>query len=1772
MAGTRGDRVSPTVHEIRRRSADVADDRPERAGRPVESSLAAAVFARAASRPDATAIRQDEVRVSYAELCGAAAQLAGALIAAGAGPEDRVAVCARRTPELLVAVLGILSAGCAYVPLVPTDPPLRRAAILEDSGARFAVVDDVGREMLHDKDIHFMTAPSPIGHPAGPLSPGRAAHPDQAAYVLFTSGSTGPPKGVVVSHRSVLNYASDVARGRIEETSVVIGFAALGFDASVIDIYGSLLSGAALALLGDEDRLDPARIQDFLRRHRTTCGYLPPALLALLDPHALPELSTILVGGDTCPPEQVQRWSGPGRRLLNVYGPTETTVTVTAADLRGEWERPVPIGSATGGHRLYVLDEDLREVADGASGQLHIAGPGLARGYLGRPGATAAVYLPDPFGPDPGARMYATGDLVRRIGAELYFLGRIDRQVKISGQRVELGEIEAAVRTHPRIHNAAVTVIENDSGTTELVAFLTPEDAPDRDQLRSYLTDRLPAAMRPVRVLISTELPMLSGAKVDLAELRRRASVQAAEPGRSDPARSDPGRSDPARSDPARSDPARCDPARSDPARSDRGRSDPDRSDPDPAGAGADRITAAISAAWTAALGGSPERDSQDFFAAGGHSLAAMRLVSRLRATLGRDISVAEVFTARTPAGLRTVLAEAGAVPEEAPGTGNPAVIGPAQRRLWFLDRLTGGTAAYNIALAIRLRGALDVIALTAALAEVARRHEVLRWRLPAADGAPTVEVAAPGPVPLPVQHGSAGGNADTDKDIDDWLGSQASEHFDLAAGPLWRAALRQVDGAGRDHVLAITVHHAIFDGWSVRPLYATLSQAYSRSLVAPSGVGADPDDSTGSGYADYVAWVQRRHQRHGRRQRNWWTDRLRDVPAVLDLPRDRSRPAVQSFRGASVRAQLPPGLAERVAGAAQDLGATVQTVLLTAFGILVARQAGLSEVIVGIPAADRRHPDFDDVVGFFVDTIPIPLRLVDPAGFREHVAAAARTVADVLEHRDAPYEDIVDSLRLPRDLSRNPLVQVLFNAFDVDGDRPDLPGVDSEVLDPGLPGSLFDLTLYVEGSGPGLRLHTVYNPDLYDSARIVALLDSYVALLDRMLDDPSAPVGSISARPPRNTLPAVGDALPPSMPAPGLVEAISDMAAADPDRTAVSSTEAVQTFGELAASARALSEVLAERRAPTFDDDVRTGAVAILTGRALALPAQLLGVLASGQRWLVLDDDLPGGWSAELCAAAGVHTLVCARGATVPAQLADLPRIETPIPLSTNGSAARQWCPVPPAGRGYLMATSGTTGRPGIVDTPEQPLAAFLDWYAEEFGIGAPDVTALLAGLGHDPMLRDVFAALRVGGRVSIPGSELIRDPDRMVEWLTAQGVTIAHLTPQLVRLLSAAGAAVPGVRLLVLAGDQLLGSDVGLARRTFPNALLVNGYGSTETPQLQALQVLDRPDRPDVDTSRPVRIGRGRPGVQLQVLLPDGTPAAVGELGRILIRSRYLASGYRPVAGDPGDTLSRNGFAPNRGMSEDDRMFSTGDLGRYDTDGAVVVTGRHDDVVKVRGRRVSPDEVRTALADHPSVAEAEVVARGTGDDVSLVGYVVLTGTQSTEGARAHLEARLPDYARPAVLVALPAMPLTANGKLDRAALPPPRRAASTVAVASPPRTATERLIAGIWRDILGLASVGVRDNFFDIGGHSLGIIAVQARLAATLDREVKVVDLFRFPNIEGLAAHLDGAAQAPGLDRAARRLATRRARRSPGPAARSTATPPAPPASADHSTEDPR
>ncbi|MBV9775387.1 MAG: amino acid adenylation domain-containing protein, partial [Gemmatimonadetes bacterium] len=1120
-----------------------------------------------------------------------------------------------------------------------------------------------------------------------------------------------------------------------------------------------------------------------------------------------------------------------------------------------------------------------------------------------------------------------------------------------------------------------------------------------------------------------------------------------------------------------------------------------------------------------------------DFFALGGHSLLATRVISRVREELGVELPLRALFEAPTVAGLAgrvdtelALTAGTRRAPEirPVPRDGSPLPLSFAQQRLWFVEQLEPGNVAYSMPFPLRLRGALDVRALERTLTELVRRHESLRTTFAVADGEPAQVVAPPRPVALATVDLSALPAEERERAVLRLAAEEAMRPFDLARGPLLRTGLVRL--ADDDQVLLFTLHHVVSDGWSMGVLTREVGALYAAFARGESSPLPEPPIQ----YADFAAW-----------EREWlsgdnlaalvgyWAERLRGAPALLELPTDRPRPARRSYRGAQRQRMLPRELLSALHALARREGATLYMVVLAAFKLLLSRLAGQPDVVVGTPIAGRTRRETEGVIGLFVNTLALRTDLsgMERQGFRELLARVREGTLGAYAHQDVPFEKLLEELQVERSLAHTPLFQVMFNFLNLDEERRELPSVSMQPLAAsGDPDSKFDFTLYAQEQEGGLFLRVLYTVELFDAERMEGMLAQLHALLEQVAADPDLPLAAYSL----GGHPALPDpTLPLDATWDGPVHArFAARAALSPERIALRHPAGDEwTYAELDARANRLAHRLREQGAG------REQVVAVYADRGTALVWAMLGVLKAGAAFLVLDPAYPATRLARQLRAAGPRILLQAESAgPLPAEIeawlaeADAPRLV--LPAARTGFLDEHPAEAPavevgPNDLAYVVFTSGTTGEPkGILGT-HAPLAHFVGWQRDRFGLAESDRFSLLSGLAHDPLLRDVFTPLSLGATLCIPDARELGTPGYLAGWMAREGVTVAHLTPAMASLLASGDAALPALRHAFWGGDKVRAGDVAALRARAPGVESTVFYGATETPQAVAFFPVPRET---ADTREVLPVGHGIDGVQLLVLTPAGGLAGVGEVGEICVRTPYLARGYLH---DEAGTRERFVVSPFTGNPAD-RVYRTGDLGRYRPDGEVQILGRADGQVKVRGFRVEPAEIEAALRAHPQVRDAAVVPReDTPGEPRLVGYVVADGeAPDGESLRAWLRERLPEYMVPAAWVVLDALPLTPNGKLDRRALPAPEPAAEAAYVA--PRTPTEEVLAGIWGEVLRVERVGVTDDFFALGGHSLLATRLASRVREAFGVELPLRALFEAPTVAALAARVDGTARA--------------------------------------------
>nr|WP_239149042.1 non-ribosomal peptide synthase/polyketide synthase [Streptomyces sp. SID12501] len=1466
-----------------------------------------------------------------------------------------------------------------------------------------------------------------------PLSP---------AYVIYTSGSTGTPKGVVVAHEGIVNrllwMQGEYGLGADDR---VLQKTPSSFDVSVWEFFWPLVTGAALVVARPEGHKDPAYLAELIRQQAvTTVHFVPSMLRAFLDEPAAASctgLRRVLCSGEALPDELAQRFRAVlSAELHNLYGPTEASVDVTAIQVTGAIGR-VSIGRPVWNTRVYVLDAGLRPVAPGVAGELYLAGVQLARGYLGRPGLTAERFTADPFG-ELGSRMYRTGDLARwTIEGTLEYLGRTDDQVKIRGFRIELGEIESVLARHDTVGH--VSVVARDQQLVAYVVTAAASTAVDTSVLRRHTAAALPEHMVPAAFVVLDALPLTPNGKLDRRAL---------------------------------------------PA--------PDFTSATGAGEGLPRTPREeiLCGLFADVLGLERAGIHDDFFAFGGHSLLAMRLVSRVRTALGANLTVRTVFEAPTPARLAVHLGEGAdtALPTLAPITGDrdrdqdldePLPLSFAQQRLWLLHRIDGPGATYNIPAAWRLTGALRLDALTTAVRDLAVRHESLRTVFPEHDGLARQVILGLGEFEIPVHHERV-----TENELADRLADAAAHGFELDREPPLRAHVFET--APQEYVLLLVLHHIAGDEWSDRPLWRDLATAYRARCEGRAPEWAPLPVQ----YADYTLWHHRLlgedsdpDSLHAR-QLAYWEKALAGLPEELVLPVDRPRPPEGSQRGAAVGLTLDGELERALRGLAHHHGVSMFMVAQAAVAVLLHRLGAGDDIPLGAPISGRGDENLEDLVGFFVNSLVLRTDLAGAPTFAEVLDRVRDTDLAAYEHQDLPFERLVEALNPTRSLARHPLFQVMVVYLGTPGDGPDFHGLAAAREPLRQESAKFDLSFdFIEqGDGSGIQGWIEYSADLFDHTTVERLAGRLVRLLEQVAADPDLLVRDVEVleESERRAVLVDWNDTAREVASSSLPELFRAQVARTPDAIAVVFEEQRLTYAELDTRVEHTARVLSGMGAGPEQT------VAVALPRSAELIIALLAVHRTGAAYLPLDVDYPAERLAFMLADARPVAVI---------------RDELP-----DGPACGElpvfYDPLSPA---YVIYTSGTTGTPKGVVVAHEGIVNRLLWMQGEYGLGADDRVLQKTPSSFDVSVWEFFWPLVTGAALVVARPEGHKDPAYLAELIRQQAVTTVHFVPSMLRafLDEPAAASCTGLRRVLCSGEALP-DELAQRFRAVLSAELHNLYGPTEASvDVTAIQV----------TGAIGRVSIGRPVWNTRVYVLDAglRPVAPGVAGELYLAGVQLARGY---LGRPGLTAERFTADPFGELGS--RMYRTGDLARWTIEGTLEYLGRTDDQVKIRGFRIELGEIESVLARHDTVGHVSVVAR----DQQLVAYVVPAGPGGTTDSavlRTHTAAALPEHMVPAAFVVLDALPLTPNGKLDRRALPAPDFAAETTDTL--PRTPREELLCGLFADVLNLERVGVDDDFFTLGGDSIVAMQLVARVRAA-GLAVSPRDVFRHKTAAGLAA----------------------------------------------------
>ncbi len=1634
--------------------------------------------------PDAVALLRDGASLSYGELNRRANQVAHALIALGVGPDDCVAIGMERGIALVVGMLGILKAGGAYVPLDPGYPSERVAYMLRDSAPSALLTQS-------SLQAHWVSSGVPVlVLDNDGTSPELAAQPSHntmvrgldarhLAYVMYTSGSTGTPKGVMVEHRQVLRLVMQDRYVRLDAADGVAFCANPAFDAATWEIWATLLHGARLIAIPQDCLLDAVALGEMLKRHQATVLHLTAGLFHQYADALAPVfagLNYLLFGGDKIDANKVRHvlQGTPPAHLVQCYGPTETTTFASTHEIRelDAQAHSVPIGRPIGNTRIYVLDAHGEPVPVGVTGEIHIGGDGVARGYLNRDELTQERFLRDPFHADPQARMYKTGDLGRWLqDGTLEFLGRNDFQVKIRGFRVELGEIEAQLVKQANVKDAVVVARVDASGDKRLVAYLIARDGQtlSTTALRDALATQLADYMLPSAFVQLEQFPLTPNGKLDARALPAPdASAVAA------------------------------------------------RTYEAPVG----EMERSIASIWQELLGLERVGRHDHFFELGGHSLMAVRVLARMRGELGVELPLRDLFAYPTLQALAQAAAGATQVrlaPIPRADRRGELPLSWAQQRLWFIHQLDpAASLAYHMPGSLRLRGQLDIDALQATFERIVARHEVLRTRFVSIEGRPVQVIDAHGHVPL--LHHDLRGHADAEREAASLAQDEARAPFDLSHGPLLRTCLLQL--ADDDYILLLTQHHIVSDGWSVDVLMREISALYSAYRQGH----ADPLPALAIQYADYAVWQREEAQRALlQAHAAYWSAQLEGAPTLLTLPTDRPRPAAQSYLGDQLTWTFTASAERALRTLSQQHGTTLFMTALAAWSIVLSRWSGQGEVVIGTPVANRQRSELEPLLGFFVNTLALRIRLDDAPTVEALLVRIRSQLIEAYTHQDLPFEQLVEVLQPPRSLSHSPVFQAVLVMNNTPGAALQLPGLRMEVLEQERTTAHFDVTLLLQETEGRVAGHLSYASDLFDRSTIERMARQFMQVLQSMSAGVHQPVDRLSLLDGQERRQLLADFSTTkevlSAPSIGIHMLFEQQAKRQPAAIALTCNDQSLTYAQLNERANAVAHVLIAHGVKP-DDRVALG-----VGRGLAMVVGILGILKAGAGYVPLDPAYPAERLAYLLhdsAPALLLTQASLQGVW-PADLRTL-YLEDESVFAAQPTHDPVVEGLHPQRLAYVIYTSGSTGQPKGVMVEHAQVVRLLATTEALFRFGADDVWTMFHSYAFDFSVWELWGALAYGGRLVIVPSLCARSPKDFYALLCREQVTVLNQTPSAFRALIGAQDAQPHrLRYVIFGGEALeLHTLVPWIERNDPEQTrLVNMYGITETTVHVTYRALTRED---IEAGRGSLIGRSLPDLRVYLLDRHGEPVPVGVPGEIHVGGAGVTRGYWNRA-----ELTAERFLPDPFVdttSAGARMYKSGDLGRWLPNGDIEYLGRNDFQVKIRGFRIELGEIEAKLVKQVGVRDAVVIAReDVPGDKRLVAYFTAQDGQalSTAALRDALAKELADYMLPSAFVQLEQLPLTAHGKLDSRALPVPDQQSVVMRAYEAPRGDTEQAIAAIWQELLGLERVGRHDHFFELGGHSLLAVQMMAQLRAACRVELPLRILFDAPTLAMLAAEAE-------------------------------------------------
>ncbi|MEL6864764.1 MAG: amino acid adenylation domain-containing protein, partial [Bacteroidota bacterium] len=1623
----------------------------------VDHSLLELFNQKVAQHPDRPAILYKEQTLSYQELDDLSNQLARFIQAKQVAADQLVAICMERSPWLMIALLGVLKSGAAYLPIDPASPSHRVDRMLQKSKAKLLLIEEKRlntwevRPTLPIVFVENLEAQIQR-YPSAPLNLSPAPH--QLAYTIFTSGSTGEPKGVAIETQNLSHYLQWALENyQLEDPITMPLYTGISFDISVTALYLPLLSGGQVIIYPPSSEKDRFSLLEVIADNKVNTIKLTPSHLRLLEdtPLANRQIQQLIVGGEALSTALAMKMKTlwPAVQLYNEYGPTEATVGCICHrfDAHTDWQEQVPIGKAIDRMQAYVLDAQQQLVPRGMIGELYLAGAGLARGYLHAPELTQAQFIDHPF--QAGERLYKTGDWVREnFLGDLAFWGRKDDQVKIRAHRIELGEIEMQLSGHPAIRDCAVIATKGADQQALLAAYLVPQASIELSSIQAYLRERLPDYMIPQQWMELEALPLSHTGKLDrkaLAGLGAELKVQEYQ-------------------------------------------------------APQTLTEKHLAQIWSELLEVEEVGLQDQFFDLGGHSLLAIRVLAALQKEMEVEISIDAIFSHTTLEALAAHIDQQSTGLAHQPlskmDRGAKVPLSYAQERLWFIDQLEG-SIAYHIPMVLELKGPLDQEALRQAFQQLIQRHEVLRTVYREEGGKAYQEILPADQWQMQIAKSSS---SKTTASLDRFT----NEAFDLSTDYVLRAMLTEV-GQGH-YTLAIVIHHIATDGWSMSIFINELVALYQAELMnLPVALEPLPIQ-----YADYAIWQRQQLDAESLSQQlAWWEEELKGIEA-LSLPLDFPRPAVRSSRGASMDAFIDAHTIAALEALGQSQGATLFMTALAAFKVLLHRYSSQTDICVGSPVANRHQKDTEPLIGFFLNSLPLRTDLSGDPSFEQLLAQVKETTLNAYAHQTVPFEQIVDRVDPLRDMSRSPLFQHLFVLQNVpEAAAIDLADLQIQPQAQELEQVKHDLTFMLSPVDDGLVLTIKYCIDLYREESVRRMQSHFIHLLKSIIAAPQKAISTLRFIPEAEKTQLLKGFNQTSLPVPTnetIVSIFEKYVKKHPEQSALIYGDQVWTYRTLNAKANQLARLLRKKY------KVQPGTlVALMLDRSEWMLVGILGVLKAGGAYVPIDLAFPEDRRSYILNDAQPAVVLVSEAAE---EQWPCPHEVLTEELLSQESAYRNLSRIAqPKDIVYVIHTSGSTGRPKGVLIEHLALINYVKGIEQVTALSPGDHYVTLTDISTDAGNTAIFGSLCLGGTLHLIAKELLEEPEAFFAYSEKYPIALIKFTPSLLTvMINECPTAHLHFKNLLIGGEAMSWDLYRKVRRRFRGQHLLNHYGPTEA----TIGVLVNPFSTLHMASFSPPIGKPIANTQVYILDEQREVVPIGAVGRIFIGGGNLARAYLNLPERSQERFIPHPFSTDASA----RLYDTGDLGRWLPDGHVAFLGRKDDQVKIRGYRIELGEIEHNLMAYPDMKQCALqLMEDASGNKRLVAYVVTKGSYHQKALQDFLSGRLPSYMQPSLWIPMEQMPLTANNKVDKKALPAPDWNAAVVQNHyEAPQSKIEIHLAQIWQQLLGVAQVGRTDNFFELGGDSIISIQVVSR-AKRMGYTLRPRDLFEYQTLAALA-----------------------------------------------------